>query len=478
MSVVTLQVGQCGNQIGRQLFATLRQDVQATVRPGESCGGSAYLETSTERFFVAHDRGRRSGSRTFAASARAVLVDMEPKVVQQSLHEADGSGEWRYDPKCVYAEKRGSGNNWAKGFHQHGPRAADRVMDMLQSQAEKCDHLSAFLVLMSVAGGTGAGVGSYLTECLKDRYPHVAVVNQLTWPYFAGEVIVQNYNALLTFAHLQQSSDAILLLQNDQLHKACSKLLHLKNISFSDINSVICHCLASILQPSVQQNHFGSKRMEDRLLYDQCCLQDIVTQLCPLQDYKILSLKSVPQMPEKFHQYSQYLWAGLLKHLRQMLVTDAHIEEGMNWSVSVENREPRKPIYSYQKSEPTSKILYTPTGANRSLANLVVARGNEVETADVSPFMDAGLYSQSSPLETTCQVWVSGHCFNKYDKSCTLLSNSQSCILPLEMSCSKAWQMYTSRAYIYQYLQNGLSNQDFLDCFAWTEQTLKAYATI
>lgn len=472
MSVVTVQLGQCGNQIGRQLFSTLREDALATLRSGEARGEPAYFETSLERFFVA-DSPRNSNP-----LARAVLVDMEAKVVQQTLLEVNKTGKWRYDPACVYAQKRGSGNNWARGYHHYGPRASERVLDMIQSQAEKCDHLSGFLILMSVAGGTGAGVGSYLTECVKDCYPSSSVFNQVVWPYSAGEVIVQDYNAILTFAHLQKSSDAIIVVQNDQLHKACSKLLLLKDISFSDINSVICHSLASALQPSTRLNNFRyCGKTEDRLFYDQCLLRDIQTQLCPLQDFKILSLKSVPQMPERSHAYSHYLWPGLLKHLRQMLVTDAPIEEGMDWSVGLDKSSAQKSLYSYEWDDPTKRAFYTPTGLNKSIANLVIARGNELETADLSPFMDHTLYCRWAPQEFACSMWASRHAFNKYEKSCTLLSNSQSCVSPLDSACRKAWQMYAARAYVHQYLQNGLSEQDFLDCFVCTEQTLKTYTT-
>jgi hypothetical protein len=35
------------------------------------------------------------------------------------------------------------------------------------SQAEACDQLGGFLLLQSMAGGTGAGLGTYLVEALR-----------------------------------------------------------------------------------------------------------------------------------------------------------------------------------------------------------------------------------------------------------------------------------------------------------------------
>ena len=55
------------------------------------------------------------------------------------------------------------------------------------------------------------------------------------WP-FPLQVIVQNYNSVLTLSHLYRSSDALLVHENDAVHKICAKLMNIKQISFCDIN--------------------------------------------------------------------------------------------------------------------------------------------------------------------------------------------------------------------------------------------------
>ncbi len=60
MSVVTLQLGQCGNQIGSELFSTLLEDVSGPVSGGISKDhAQAYREESLSRFFnhPQHSRG-------------------------------------------------------------------------------------------------------------------------------------------------------------------------------------------------------------------------------------------------------------------------------------------------------------------------------------------------------------------------------------------------------------------------------------
>lgn len=53
-------------------------------------------------------------------------------------------------------------------------------------------------------------------------------MNQVVWPYQTGEIIVQNYNAVLTLSNLYQTADAIMVMENDELHKICTQLLGIK----------------------------------------------------------------------------------------------------------------------------------------------------------------------------------------------------------------------------------------------------------
>lgn len=45
-------------------------------------------------------------------------------------------------------------------------------------------------------------------------------------------------------------------------------------------------------------------------------------------EFKLLSVSTIPQMPRASVAYSTFSWPGLLKHLRQMLVSNTKMEEG------------------------------------------------------------------------------------------------------------------------------------------------------
>ena len=77
---------------------------------------------------------------------------------------------------------------------------------------------------------------------------------QVVWPYSSGEVIVQNYNAVLSLAHLYQSADVVFAVENDTIHSICTRLLAIPKVSFSNINQVIARQLALSLAPACADN--------------------------------------------------------------------------------------------------------------------------------------------------------------------------------------------------------------------------------
>uniref|UniRef100_A0A1A8QJ03 Tubulin delta chain n=1 Tax=Nothobranchius rachovii TaxID=451742 RepID=A0A1A8QJ03_9TELE len=442
MSVVTIQLGQCGNQVGQELFDIICNDAEQSQR-------KTYSTSCSARFFRPTSKGD--------LVARAVLVDMEPKVINQSMNKAVKSGRWTYGEGSHFSQKQGSGNNWANGYCVLGPRHKDAVEELVRQEVERCDALAGFIPVMSVAGGTGSGVGTYVTQCLRDIYPTSFILNHLTWPYGTGEVIVQNYNSVLTLAHLYQLSDAMLVHENDTVHKICSQLLNIKQISFSDINMVIAHQLGGVLQPALTPDSYG--------VYSRNPLGELVSALACHPEYKLLSVSTVPQMPSSSIAFSTFSWPALLKHLRQMLISNTRMEVGIDWQV-------RPP----PTSERTRSL--TQGGFNTSLANLLILRGKDVYSAETGGFEDPAIYTPWLRSEEAFSLWKSPVSFDKYEKFATLVSNSQALLRPLDDMVRKAWNMFASRAYIHQYIKYNISEEDFLDSFTSLEQVISSYGQL
>ena len=118
------------------------------------------------------------------------------------------------------------------------------------------------------------------------------------------------------------------------------------------------------------------------------------------------------------------------------------------------------------------------THFNKSVANMLIMRGKDLHMADPSAFCDPRLYVDWIPPAAVNTVWCHPRPFNHYEKTATLLSNSQTPVAPLNLVIQKAWTMFASRAYIHQYLRYGISEDDFVDNFAFLEQVLNSYMSL
>lgn len=428
--MLTLQIGQCGNQLGTALFDAVAGEYRAAIaETGKKTPYTSYID----RYFFA------SKHRNSIPNVRSVLIDTEPKVVSRCIAQARSSSTWSYRPKMTVCEQTGAGNNWAFGSRVHGPKLRNRIAEKVRHNVEEMDRCPSFLVLQSVAGGTGSGVGTHVTKYLRDSFGSSSIFNAAVWPYESGEVIVQNYNAVLTLAELTQSSDGIILFENSQLHQMCGRLLNIKRPSFMDLNRAVARHLVSTLLPSQSDRHVT-----------MCGLDGIASTLCCHPGYRLLNMRAIPQVPEKSKVFTSRTWSGLLKHLNQMLIADSVLEEGINWKIQLQSR-----------------------GLNKSIANILTIRGKGSIEANTNAFRKRELYAPwayDSLSVRRCKRVFAGH-----EKSAALLSNSQSIIPPLERSLRKAWEMFNSRAYVHQYARHGVEEGEFAASLLRVEQVLRAY---
>lgn len=70
------------------------------------------------------------------------------------------------------------------------------------------------MLLHSIAGGTGSGLGSYLLETLTDRYPKKLTQTYSVFPnnQEISDVVVQPYNSLLSLKRLTQNADSVVFI--------------------------------------------------------------------------------------------------------------------------------------------------------------------------------------------------------------------------------------------------------------------------
>lgn len=247
--IITLQLGQCGNQIGFEFWKKL-------------CGEHGISPEGTLEDYATEGTDRKD---VFFYQAddehyipRAVLLDLEPRVIHSIMNSPYAK---LYNPENIYMSKQGggAGNNWASGFSQ-GERIYEEVFDIIDREADGSDSLEGFVLCHSIAGGTGSGLGSYILDRLNDRFPKKVVQTYSVFPNQdeISDVVVQPYNSLLTLKRLTQSADCVVVLDNTALNRIATDRLHISNPTFSQINSLVSNIMsvstATLRYPSYMNN--------------------------------------------------------------------------------------------------------------------------------------------------------------------------------------------------------------------------------
>lgn len=246
--IITLQVGQCGNQIGSEFWKKLCAEhgiagdgtLEEFAVNNNTHGSDSFYGAVNDRkdvfFYQADDEHY---------IPRAILIDLEPRVIHTILTSSFGN---LYNPENVYlsSEGGGAGNNWAYGYSE-GERVHEEIIDMVDREADGSDSLEGFTLLHSIAGGTGSGLGSYLLERLNDRYPKKLILTYSVFPNNeeVSDVVVQPYNSLLALKRLTLNADSVVVLDNAALNRIASDRLHIANPTFAQTNQLVSTVMAA-----------------------------------------------------------------------------------------------------------------------------------------------------------------------------------------------------------------------------------------
>ena len=97
------------------------------------------------------------------------------------------------------------------------------------------------MLLHSIAGGTGSGLGSFMLERLNDRFPKKLIQTYSVFPdtQSAGDVVVHPYNSLLAMRRLTQNADSVVVLDNGALSRIAADRLHVQEPSFQQTNQLV-----------------------------------------------------------------------------------------------------------------------------------------------------------------------------------------------------------------------------------------------
>ena len=247
--IITIQVGQCGNQIGNEFWKQLCSE-HGISSEGIVDEKAINGDDRKDVFFYQADDDHYI--------PRSVLIDLEPRVIN-SIQTSDF--KHFYNPENIFISKEGSGagNCWATGY-ANAEHVEDEIMDMIEREADGSDSLEGFLLIHSINGGTGSGFGSYLLEKLNENFPKKLIQAYSVFPNMSGDsgVVVTPYNSILTMKRLILNTDSVIVLDNGALYNIATERIKLESPSMSQVNSLIstimCSSTTTLRYPGYMNN--------------------------------------------------------------------------------------------------------------------------------------------------------------------------------------------------------------------------------
>ena len=423
MSVGIIQIGQCGNQIGLNIFTNLLEEMKNSSEYISQLIADAYFTISKSCQF----------------QANSLLIDMESKVIDKCFKFSEKNG-FQYPKENAIYKQSGSGNNWANGYFHHGSLVEKIFVENFDKFSEKFDYLDSIILINSLAGGTGSGLGSYITILLKDYFPEINLLNIAIWPHNSGEVVVNSYNTLLSISENYKVSDLMTIINNQDIYDICRDIYNYKKIGFENLNYVISRNIINMMIPPLGDD----VNLKSKPYQINTFISELIYFLGINPKLKFSRIISTPEVPLENLKYTNNTWLSLTKRGAQMMKNHSN-ESKIDWS----NNQ---------------------TVSNNSVISIY--RGKSLSSI---PEDDNMIIKSCKDNNTKLKEYKDINSINSYEKHLTLLTNSNYYCQAIKKTLQKAYEMYEYNAFIHQYEKYNLQKDDFIEAFSFCEQIIYDY---
>ena len=233
--IVHIQAGQCGNQIGAKFWEVISDE--HGIDPTGTYHGDSDLQLERINVYFNEATGGRY-------VPRAILMDLEPGTMDSV--RAGPYGQLFRPDNFVFGQT-GAGNNWAKGHYTEGAELIDSVLDVVRKEAEGCDCLQGFQFSHSLGGGTGSGMGTLLISKIREEYQDRIIETFSIFPSpKVSDTVVEPYNATLSIHLLVDSTDEVMVVDNEALYDICFRTLKLTTPTYGDLNHLVSATMSGV----------------------------------------------------------------------------------------------------------------------------------------------------------------------------------------------------------------------------------------
>lgn len=440
--VVTIQVGQCGNQMGMKFWDVLLQEHLAHPEHPDA----------RDSLFYASSEGARKGAPGGGLHARCVAIDMEEGVLGAMVRGPIGH---LFDKTHFVSDVSGAGNNWAVGHMEYGDRYLDTIASSVRGMVERCDSIQTFLVMHSLSGGTGSGLGSRILGMLEDEFPHVFRFCPVVMPSETDDVVTAPYNSCFSLRELIEHSDCIMPLDNDALARMADR-------SLSNGGRMGDATDASSYDPKAF--HVAQPTRHKKLPFDS--MNAIVAQM-------LSNLTCSMRFPGALNMDINEVTTNLVPYPRLLLLTSAIAPLRVNSQTLASGGKHMDAMFAacYERDH---QLVQLPDAGKRhtTLAASFIARGADLTVGDLSRNVVKAtgklrmVHWNSEGFKTAlCGVSPLGH-----PQSLLMLSNNCAVAGKVKTLQEKFMRLYSVRSHVHHY-------QEYLE-LAYFDATMEVLGNV
>ncbi|KAG0437632.1 Tubulin beta chain [Dictyocoela muelleri] len=353
--IIHIQTGQCGNQIGSKFWEVISEE-HGINDEGKYVGDNP---NQVEKLSVYYNE---SSSKMYVP--RAILIDLEPGTMDTIKSTKLGK---IFRPDNFIFGQSGAGNNWAKGHYTEGAELIDQVMDVVRREAENSDCLQGFQITHSLGGGTGAGLGTLLTSCIREEFPDrmIATFSVVPSPK-VSDTIVEPYNATLSINQLLENTDQTFCIDNEALYDICFRTLKLPNPTYEDLNHLVSLVMSGITT---------CLRFPGQLNSD---LRKLSVNMVPFPRLHFLMPGFAPLIPKGTDHYRSYTVAELTQQMfdKRNMMTVSDPKHGRYLTVAaifrglISMKEVDEQILNAQKKNSSNFVEWIPNNVQTAVCDI------------------------------------------------------------------------------------------------------------
>lgn len=431
--IITVQMGQCGNQLGTQFWDTIFQEHH--VNPSSGMYNANKDDEVKSMDNMEEDMGRanvylnstkgKQGEDVWGP--RTLCVDLDSSTLDNVRASSMGA---RFTLDNFISGPSSSGSNFGAGHYLAGSEMIDVMMDRIRVEVEACDCPSGFQLLHSIGGGTGSGLGTFLLIRMRDMYPDRLIQSHTVFPSdCTSDNVVEPYNATLATHQLIENTDMVGVYDNESV-MSFAKLAGNNNSSFANLNKIIAQTIADVT---------ASIRFPTRINSN---LRKILTNLInyPRQHFLVPSLAPLPN--------TGILESFQLSDSRTKLTVENITRAAFTFDHFLANVPPQKGEFQ--------SCLFAYRGSAVSTCEVEYALRN-LEESESNLFGSHKLYTPHHHLHAS----ISKRAPLNSDMSCTMLANTHALRYKFRHLTDHFHALYRRKAFLHPYLEVGMDEMEF-----------------